>query len=35
MYARPASLGARGVVYCGNGYTCYARAARCRSTPRT
>jgi len=33
MYARPAFLGAHGVVYCGNGYICYA-TARCRSTPR-
>jgi len=30
MYVRPASLGACGVVYCGNGYACYARA-RCRA----
>jgi len=29
-YARPASLSARGVVYCGNGYARYARATRCK-----
>jgi len=30
-YARPASLSARGVVYCGNDYARYARATRCTS----
>jgi len=35
MYVDLASLGARGVVYCGNGYACYARATQCRSAGRT
>jgi len=30
-YARPESLSARGVIYCGNDYARYARATRCHS----
>jgi len=30
MYIRPAPLDAHRVVYCGNGYACYARLMRYR-----